>query len=143
MCGCGRTSMPCPGLNTCGPICSRKTKGPTMRRSLCGSARRTLKPSPRSWVRGTTTVSMFKSSSCMLMSDGLRGDVDFAAQGLVHRAVVGDLGQACLLLVREIADVFDPAVQRVGRPLLAMAHRDPHLVHRPALAARIQVDGQR
>src|SRR5258706_8992853 len=57
MCGCGRTSTPLPGANVTGPIWSRKTKGPTMRRCTEGSARRTSKRSPRSWVRGTTTTS--------------------------------------------------------------------------------------
>ena len=42
--GCGRTSRPCPRGNTAGPIWSKKTNGPTMRRRAEGSARRTSKP---------------------------------------------------------------------------------------------------
>ena len=57
ICGCGRTSMPCPVLNSAGPKWSKKMKGPTMRRLLWGRARRTEKP-PRSTLRGTMVNSM-------------------------------------------------------------------------------------
>src|SRR5258706_1504600 len=58
MCGCGRTSSPLPGSSATGPIWSKKTKGPTLRRSLAGRARRTMKPSPRSRTIGTCTASI-------------------------------------------------------------------------------------
>src|SRR3954453_23087625 len=57
MCGCGRTSMPCPSRNSAGPIWSQKMKGPTICRRAEGRARRTSKP-PRSRARGTITVSI-------------------------------------------------------------------------------------
>src|SRR5918994_504845 len=56
MCGCGRTSMPEPGASSAGPIWSKKTKGPMLRRSGEGSTRRTSNP-PMSRGRGTMTVS--------------------------------------------------------------------------------------
>src|SRR5688500_1035058 len=58
MWGCGRTSRPSPDASCAGPISSRNTNGPTMRRFIEGSARRTLNPSPRSRVAGTISVSM-------------------------------------------------------------------------------------
>src|SRR6266446_9786845 len=63
MCGWGRTSSPCPERSTTGPIWSKKMKGPTIRRRMDGSARRTSKPSPRSRVRGTITVSIGDAGS--------------------------------------------------------------------------------
>jgi hypothetical protein len=48
--------MPLPARITAGPIWSKNTNGPTMRRSMEGSARLTSKP-PMSRLRGTTTVS--------------------------------------------------------------------------------------
>src|SRR6267378_4201376 len=63
MCGWGRTSRPCPERNTTGPIWSKKMKGLTIRRRMDGSARRTSKPSPRSRVRGTITVSIGDAGS--------------------------------------------------------------------------------
>ena len=39
MCGWGRTSMPSPVDRCAGPIWSKKMKGPTIVRSLCGSVR--------------------------------------------------------------------------------------------------------
>src|SRR6185295_1463918 len=63
MCGCGRTSSPPPGARRTGPISSRNTNGPIMRRCMEGSARRTWKPSPRSRVAGVTTASMARRSA--------------------------------------------------------------------------------
>src|SRR5690349_11714350 len=51
MCGCGRTSMPCPAGSRAGPNSSTKMKGPTIVLSRLGSVRLTLK-APRSWVTG-------------------------------------------------------------------------------------------
>src|SRR5690606_19457633 len=56
--GWGRTSTPAPGSNRAGPISSRKTNGPTVRRWAEGKARRTSRPPPRSLVRGTIRVSI-------------------------------------------------------------------------------------
>src|ERR1700681_3869492 len=58
MWGCGRTSRPVPARSTVGPIWSKNTNGPTMRRWRLGSARRTRKPLPRSCVGGTITTSI-------------------------------------------------------------------------------------
>src|SRR5450432_3252434 len=56
MWGCGRTSMPWPGGRVNGPKWSKKMKGPTMRRSVDGKARRTEKL-PRSRARVDRTRS--------------------------------------------------------------------------------------
>src|SRR3954469_23107527 len=59
MCGCGRTSteraMPC--AKSTGPIRSKNTNGPTMRRFAKGSTRPTSKP-PRSRRRASMTRSI-------------------------------------------------------------------------------------
>ena len=57
MCGCGRTSTPCPVTKSAGPAWSKKMNGPTICRCGEGKARRTSKP-PRSRARGTMIVSM-------------------------------------------------------------------------------------
>ena len=43
MCGCGRTSSPCPGSNSAGPMRSRKMNGPTILRHADGSTRGTTR----------------------------------------------------------------------------------------------------
>src|SRR5690349_9884948 len=53
MCGCGRTSWCPPAGTSTGPKWSKKTKGPTARRSAAGSSLRTMKPPPRSFRCGT------------------------------------------------------------------------------------------
>src|ERR1700759_3546921 len=57
MCGWGRTSTPAPGGKRTGPMWSKKTNGPTMRRAIDGSVRRTEKP-PRSRSCAWTTTSI-------------------------------------------------------------------------------------
>src|SRR5690606_27535069 len=61
MCGWGLTSSPPPRGNSPGPIWSRKTNGPTIRRRAAGRVRCIWKPSPRSLLRGTISVSRFSS----------------------------------------------------------------------------------
>src|SRR5690348_6235928 len=53
MCGCGRTSWCPPAGTSTGPKWSKKTKGPTARRSAAGSSLRTMKPPTRSFRCGT------------------------------------------------------------------------------------------
>ena len=52
-----QTACEDPASKTTSPIWSKNTNGPTMRRCAEGSARRTLKPSPRSRVGGRMTIS--------------------------------------------------------------------------------------
>src|SRR5262245_18824137 len=81
MCGCGRTSRPLPASKRVGPNSSQKMKGPTMRFSTAGSARRTMKLSPRSRGLGAMvaitgppsgmTSGCFSSPGRTLMGDNL------------------------------------------------------------------------
>ena len=57
MCGCGRTSTPCPGPKSAGPMWSKKMNGPMVCSPAAGSSRRTAKP-PRSRGRPSMTRSI-------------------------------------------------------------------------------------
>src|SRR6476659_1022386 len=70
MCGCGRTSMPCPAGRRAGPNSSTKMKGPTIVRGLDGKVRFTLK-SPRSCVTGVITCSNAVSTVAIILSTSL------------------------------------------------------------------------
>src|SRR5260221_624399 len=80
MCGCGRTSSPLPGASATGPIWSKNTNGPTLRFCAAGSERRTVKPSPRSRVRGTMMVSSIEKT--LMVHGGARS----RAAGASHMA---------------------------------------------------------
>src|SRR5262245_57318152 len=120
MCGCGRTSSPCPERNSAGPKWSKKMNGPTMRDCADGSARRTAK-SPRSTVRGTMTRSIAAQASASPAAGSLpRKKLMFAplslpppSQGLerlpFHRADQAvELG-VDLVPARQLLHVVEPA----------------------------------
>src|SRR5690349_14295286 len=96
MWGCGRTSSPWPAPIVAGPIWSKNTKGPTMRRSCEGRMLLTVNPSPRSRGRPVKTVSNISAMSnerwahCRPTPSGLRL-ADVVALAELHAVVAQDV----------------------------------------------------
>src|SRR3954469_1752394 len=133
MCGCGRTSMPCPRRNSAGPISSQKMNGPTICRRGEGRARRTSKP-PRSRARGTITVSIASQASrspglgsstgCQLMGPLLRARAGLALLLRVERRRPGRLA------VRTDGDLLDAGLGALQQRLAVLLQGLAALVDR-------------
>src|SRR6185437_16959204 len=67
--------MPLPGAKSAGPIWSRKTKGPTMRRSAAGRTRATVNP-PRSRGRGAMIASIASGMIGSAMASSRGSELD-------------------------------------------------------------------
>src|SRR5271155_2992495 len=126
ICGCGRTSMPSPALNTAGPKWSKKMNGPTMRERADGSARCTWKP-PRSTVRGTISCSMASLACASPKAGSLAGKkltIRASSYG-VERLLFHRLDEAIEHLVdlgpaRQLLHVVEPALDIwIGREVAA------------------------
>src|ERR1051326_7328371 len=123
MCGCGRTSRPCPATNCTGPIWSKKMNGPTICRRPCGSARRTAKPSPRSRTRGTTTSSSASQERLSPSTGSLSGIQLMGRLGPIRRC--GSASRSALSASRGSRVRPGPAARLVQEPDAPFGFVDP------------------
>src|SRR5499427_2300311 len=89
MCGCGRTSWCAPAATSIGPKWSKKTNGPTERRSAAGRSLLTMKPPPRSFRCGTRACNCVTERLPRLRSAQCRRLLESAVHSLRQELLPG------------------------------------------------------